>query len=62
MLGISKNEARYLGSEKRGRPTLVLVRAGSRLDEAARILREQAADDVEHVREAPTSVAMGATP
>ena len=62
MLGIFKEGAGFLGSDQRGRPTLILVRAGSRLDEAARILREQAADDVEHVREAPTSVAMGATP
>ena len=62
MLDIFKDGAGFLGSDKRGRPTLVLVRAASRLNEAERILRDHGAYHVEHVREASPSVPMSAMP
>jgi hypothetical protein len=61
-LGVPRDEFSFhLGKGRRGR-ALVLVRAGSRLDDATRIMRDYGASSVEHARESAANGVAGGVP
>ncbi len=53
-LGLARRRANHQGKPQRGGLTLVLVRVGSRLDEAERILRAHSARQVERAQQGVT--------